>query len=200
MDVSGGILIQARYGKAAHVRRGRHVKVINTYGSQVLDTWAFNSDDVGEYLSMGHTHSINSRIYPRVGDSLVTNRRRPILTIIEDTSPGIHDTVLCVCNRYVYEELGVGPSHRNCEDNLHEALSELGLKIPSTPSPLNLFMNTPVLVDGSIERLPPQSRPGDHIVMRADMDMVIVFSACPQDITPINGSELTPRDARFEIA
>jgi uncharacterized protein YcgI (DUF1989 family) len=61
-------------------------------------------------------------------------------------------------------------------------------------------MNTPVLVDGSIERLPPQSKPGDHIVMRADIDMVIIFSACPQDITPVNGPELTPRDARFEIA
>jgi len=200
MDTSGSILIQARCGKAVHIQRGQHVKVINTYGTQVLDTWAFNSDDVGEYMSMEHTRSINSRIYPRLGDSLVTNRRRPILTIIEATSPGIHDTVLCACNRYIYEELGAGPSHRNCEDNLHEALGELGLTIPSTPSPLNLFMNTPVRADGSIERLPPHSKPGDHIIMRADMDIVIVFSACPQDITPINGPELTPRDARFEVA
>src|SRR5215831_5853436 len=135
MDTSGGILVPARYGKAARIRAGQHVTVINTYGSQVLDTWAFNSHDVGESMSMEHTRSINSRIYPRVGDPLVTNRRRPILTIIEDTSPGIHDTVLCACNRYLYEGLGAGISHRNCEDNLHEALSELGLNIPSTPSP-----------------------------------------------------------------
>jgi uncharacterized protein YcgI (DUF1989 family) len=167
--------------------------VINTYGSQVLDTRAFNSHYVDEYMSMEHTRSINSCIYPRVGGSLVTNRRRPILTIIEDTSPGIHDTVLCACNRYIYEELGADASHRNCEDNLHEALSELGLNIPSTPSPLNLFMNTPVLADGSIERRSPQSRPGDHVVMRANMDLVIVFSACPQDITPIASAPVVRR-------
>jgi uncharacterized protein YcgI (DUF1989 family) len=95
---------------------------------------SFNSGAVGEYMSMEHTHSINSRIYPRVGDSLVANRRRPILTIIEDTSPGIHDTVLCACNRYISEELGAGASHRNCEDNLHEALNELGLKFQAYPA------------------------------------------------------------------
>lgn len=199
MDTSG-ILIRARYGKAARVQRGQKVTVINTFGSQVLDTWAFNSSDVTEYMSMEHTRSINSRIYPRVRDSLVTNRRRPILTIIEDTSPGFHDTVLCACNRYIYQELGADASHRSCEDNLHEALHELGLEIYSTPGPLNLFMNTPVMSDGSIDRRPPQSKPGDSIVMRAEMDLVIVFSACPQDITPINGPELTPRDARFEVA
>jgi uncharacterized protein YcgI (DUF1989 family) len=130
----------------------------------------------------------------------VTNRRRPILTIIEDTWRGIHDTVLCACNRYIYDELGAAASHLNFDDNLHEALSELGLAIPNTPGPLNLFMNTPVLPDGSIERRPPQSRPGDRIIMRANMDLVIVFSACPQDITPINGPELTPCDSHFEVA
>ena len=200
MHMSGRFLIRARYGKAARVQRGQIVTVINTFGSQVLDTWAFNSSDVTEYMSMEHTRSINSRIYPRVRDSLVTNRRRPILTIIEDTSPGFHDTVLCACNRYIYQELGADASHRSCEDNLHEALHELGLEIHGTPGPLNLFMNTPVMSDGSIDRRPPQSKPGDSIVMRAEMDLVIVFSACPQDITPINGPELTPRDARFEVA
>jgi uncharacterized protein YcgI (DUF1989 family) len=167
---------------------------------KALDTWALNRRDLDEHMSMEHTRSFNSRIYPAVGDALVTNRRRPILTIVEDTSPGIHDTVLCACNRYIYEELGVEGYHRNCEDNLHEALQDLGLRVSATPGPLNLFMNTPVLADGSIDRRPPRSKPGDRLVLRAEMDMVIAFSACPQDITPINGPELTPRDAYFEIS
>ena len=134
-----------------------------------------------------------------MGDILVTNRRRPILTLVEDTSPGIHDTVLCACNRQIYEELGVQGYHRNCEDNLHEALATLKLTAPSTPGPLNLFMNTPVLTDGSIERRPPESKPGDYVSMRAEIDLVIVFSCCPQDITPINGAGLEPTDAHFAI-
>ena len=192
--------IPAARGKAVAVRSGQRITVINSHGSQVLDTWAFNADDLAEHMSMAHTRSFNSTIYPRVGDALVTNRRRPILTIVEDTSPGLHDTLLCACNRAIYRELGVGDYHRSCEDNLHEALAALGLAVTDTPNPLNLFMNTPVVEGGAIDRWPPQSKAGDTVVLRAEMDLVVVFSACPQDITPINGPELTPRDAHFTIA
>ncbi len=200
MSPADTICIPAARGKAAAVPSGQHITVINTHGSQVLDTWAFNADDPAEHMSMAHSRSFNSRIYPRVGDALVTNRRRPILTIVEDTSPGLHDTLLCACNQAIYRELGVTDYHRNCEDNLHEALVELGLAVTDTPNPLNLFMNTPVVEGGAIDRRPPRSKAGDSIVLRAEMDLVVVFSACPQDITPINGPELTPRDAHFRVA
>ena len=143
-------VIPARHGKAIALARGERIRIVNTHGSQVLDTWAFSRADASEHLSMEHTRSVNSRIYPRVGDRLVSNRRRPMLTLVEDTSPGGHDTVLCACNRAIYEELGVRGYHRNCEDNLHEALAELGLDVPWTPAPLNLFMNTPVVDDGRV--------------------------------------------------
>ncbi len=122
-----------------------------------------------------------------------------MLTIVEDSSPGVHDTLLCACNRQIYEELGIETYHRNCEDNLAEALQEVELSVTDTPNPLNLFMNTPVVEDGSIDRRPPVSKPGDYVIFRSEMDLVIVFSACPQDVTPINGPELTPRDAHFRI-
>ena len=172
---------------------------INTYGTQVLDTWAFSVSNPDEYLSMEHTRSCLSRLSPRVGDSLFSNRRQSVLTMVEDTSPGIHDTLLCACNQEIYRELGCDESHRNCESNLHEALSTVGIKISTTPAPLNLFMNVPVAADGAIDRRPPQSRPGDRVRLRADMHIVIVFSACPQDITPINGAECIPRDAHYEV-
>ena len=175
------------------------VVVINTYGTQVLDTWAFSVADPDEHLSMEHTRSCLSRLSPSVGDSLITNRRQPVLTMLEDTSPGIHDTLLCACNQEIYRELGCDESHRNCESNLHEALSTVGIKVSTTPAPLNLFMNVPVAADGAIDRRPPQSRPGDRVRLRADMQVVIVFSACPQDITPINGAECIPRDAHYEV-
>lgn len=137
------ITIPARRGKAAYVASGQVIRVINTHGEQVVDTWAFNRNDVNEFMSMEHTRSWLRRMIPLVGDSLVTNRRRPILTVLQDTSGGIHDTLLAACDRYRYEQLGCTEYHDNCTDNLTQALAELGLTPPDTPSPLNLFMNIP---------------------------------------------------------
>ena len=136
-------VIPARRGKAAFVRRGQFLTVINTHGEQVVDTWAFNRDDLTEFMSMEHSRATHHHMIPRVGDTLLTNRRRPILTIVEDTSGGIHDTLIAACDRYRYQELGCTEYHDNCTDNLAAALDELGLAPPETPSPLNLFMNIP---------------------------------------------------------
>ena len=192
-------IIPARHGVAIPLGRGSELVLINTHGTQVLDTWAFNRDDPREHMSMAHTRSRLSRLMPRVGDRLWTNRRHPILVLVEDTSPGVHDTLLCACNAAIYRELGCAEGHRSCEDNLHEALSRSGLAIDFTPGPLNLFMNVPWDRDGALDREPPQSRPGDRVRLRAEMDSIVVLSACPQDVTPINGAECTPRDAHYEV-
>ena len=92
--MSETITIPARRGKAAYVAANQVVRVINTHGEQVVDTWAFNRHDIREFMSMEHSRSWLRRLIPHVGDSLVTNRRRPILTVLEDTSGGIHDTLL----------------------------------------------------------------------------------------------------------
>lgn len=191
--------VAASYGKACGLNKGSSIVLTNISGNQVVDTWAFCAEDISEYMCMAHTRSVNSAIYPKVGSAFVTNRRRPILSLIEDTSPGLHDTVLCACNRAIYEELGCTDYHRNCEDNLHEALAEIGLTSPFTPAPLNLFMNTPVVEGGAIDRRAPQSRPGDHVVLRAEIDSIVVVSACPQDITLINGDDRQPQDIEFQI-
>jgi uncharacterized protein YcgI (DUF1989 family) len=78
-------------------------------------------------------------------------------------------------------------------------LREIGLKFPFTPGPLNVFMNIPVNADRSISRLPPSTKPGDYLKLRAEMDLVVVISACPQDMTVINGVDKTPRDVYFAI-
>jgi uncharacterized protein YcgI (DUF1989 family) len=195
---AGPGLVPARFGKALRLAAGQTLKVINLHGTQVVDTWAFNTANPGEHLSMEHTRSLNSCITLAVGNYGMSNHRRPMLCMVEDTSPGIHDTLLCACNRYLYEELGCTEYHRNCEDNLHEALSELGLAIPFTPAPLNIFMNVPVLPDRSLTRLVPETKPGDFVRLRAQMDVIIALSACPQDITTINGNK-TPRDVHYVV-
>lgn len=193
-----GILL-ARRGTAIKLKQGRSLKVINTHGSQVLDTWAFSAADITEYMSMDHTRSVNSRWAVAVGIVFVSTRRRPMLTLVEDSTPGAHDTLLCACNAEIYQELGVEGHHDNCEENLHLALATLGLKPPCSPAPLNLFMNVPINLDGTVTRLPPSSRPADHMTFRVEMDLIVVFSACPQDITPINGLMRKPTDAHYAV-
>ena len=193
------ITVPARRGKAALVSEGQSVRVINTHGQQVVDTWAFRRDDLAEFMSMEHSRTSLGRIMPAVGQSMTTNHRRPILTLIEDTSGGIHDTLLAACDRYRYELLGCEGYHDNCTDNLASALAELGLTPPETPSPWNLFMNIPVGLDSSVSFEPPVSGPGDYVVLRAEMDIVVAFSACPQDVVPINGVECVPTEAHFLV-
>jgi uncharacterized protein YcgI (DUF1989 family) len=185
--------------KSAHHRlaAGERIKVINTHGSQIVDCWAFCLPDTTEFMSMEHSRVELGRAVPRVGDSLVTNRRRPILTLVEDSSPGVHDTIIAACDRYRYKFLGVEGYHDNCTDNLFAGMKEIGLTPPECPSPFNVWMNIPVAKDGGIQFLPTVSKPGDHLLLRAEMDLVIAFSACPQDILPINNTK--PTEAHFEI-
>lgn len=199
MTISTILTIPARKGKAALVGKGQLVKVINTHGQQVVDTWAFNQSDLNEFMSMEHSRTALSSIMAKEGDSMVTNRRRPILTLVEDTTPGVHDTLLAACDRYRYELLGCAGYHDNCTDNLVAALAELGLQSSETPSPWNLFMNIPVQSDGSLAFEPPVSQAGDYVLLRAEVDCIIAFSACPQDVVPINGMECQPTEAHFQI-
>jgi uncharacterized protein len=193
------IEIPARRGKATRLSARQSVKIVNTYGQQVVDTWAFNAADLREFMSMEHTRIGISRIIPKIGDALVTNHRRPILTLVEDTSGGIHDTLVAACDRWRYELLGAKTYHDNCTDNLAAALGELGLTPPETPSPLNLFMNIPVIDGNAIDVLPPVSTPGSYVTLRAEIDCIVAVSACPQDMVPINGAAMTPTAAHFEI-
>jgi uncharacterized protein YcgI (DUF1989 family) len=197
--MTGIAKIAARRGKAAFMNRGQHIRVINTHGQQVVDTWAFNRADLSEWMSMEHSRASMGRILPQVGDRLCTNRRRPTLTVTHDDSGGRHDTLIAACDVYRYQLLGCIGHHDNCSENLADCLRELGISVSHTPSPWNLFMNIPVAPDGTVSFEPPVSTPGSSITLRAEMDLVIAFSACPQDMIPINGKDCRPTDAHFEV-
>lgn len=189
--------IPARHGKAVHLKAGQAIEVINTSGTQVVDTWAFCPEDLDHHMSMMHTRVETSRLMPAVGSTLYTNRREPILVMEADTSSGIHDTIMAACDRWRYEHLGCTEYHRNCADNMIEALAELGLDFHHIPQPLNLFMNIPIENDYKLVQGAPPSKAGDKVVLRAARDCIVVFSACPQDITPINGG--LPTDAHYAV-
>jgi uncharacterized protein len=192
-------VVPARHGRAVRLKGGQAVEIVNTHGSQVVDTWCFNAEDMAEFMSMEHLHATLGSIFPGKGDALVTNRRRPILVMEEDTSPGRHDTVIAACDVHRYAMLGCRGYHDNCTDNLHAALRQIGLRAAECPAPLNLWMNIPIGPDGRIEWGEPLSRPGDRVVLRAQMDCVAVLSTCPQDMVPINGAACRPTEVHYRV-
>ena len=189
--------IPARRGRAQRLTRGQAIKIINTHGHQVVDTWSFSAEDVSEYFSVEHWRPTVEHIFPKVGDKLVTNRRRPIMTFEEDTSPGIHDTLMAACDDYRYGLLGCTEYHDNCTDNLKAAMRAIGIVSHEVPSPLNMRMNIPVSQGGELGWEAPVSVPGDYVVLRAEMDCIVAMSCCPQDILPINAGKTV--DAHYQV-
>ena len=190
-------IIPARRGKAVPVLQGQAIKIINTHGHQVVDFWVFVAGHLIEFSGMEQCRASWLKMCPEVGDSLYSNRRRVMMTLEEDTSPGRHDSVIAPCDNERYALLGCTEYHDNCKDNMHAALQALGHVVPFTPGSLNLFMNIPWQPDGSLSFDPPLSSAGDYVIFRAQLDCIAVMSCCPQDILPINNKK--PVDAHYQI-
>jgi uncharacterized protein len=190
-NATSRIVVPAGAGRAVWVRRGEQVRVIDVEGGQVGDVFAFAAGDAREHLSASHTRTSTSRLFPRTGEHFMTNRRRPILTLVADTSPGVHDLLIAACDQARYRALGV-PDHASCADNLRNALAQIGLFSDEVPQPVNVFMNIPVAGNGELSWLPAVSRPGDAVTFEAAMDCAVVVSACPMDLNSINGERLSP--------
>ncbi len=190
--------IPARRGRAVRLAKDQTIRIVNTHGHQVVDFWAFADPDLGEFLSMEHLRATLTTIFPRAGHDLYTNKRRPILHFAEDTSPGIHDTLMAACDNERYGLLGCTEYHDNCTDNLKAAMAEIGAGPHEVPSPLNLWMNIPVDAAGGTGWGEPVSQPGDYVILRAEMDCICVMSCCPQDILPVNAGKTV--ECHFEVS
>ena len=134
---------------------------------------------------------------PLVGDAMATNQRRPIITLLDDTSPGVHDTLVAACDIYRYRQLGATGYHDNCTDNLASAMKAIGLAAPETPCPFNLFQNTQYVPGKGIQYLPTVSRPGSTSFSGRRWTRSWCFSACPQDMLPVNSG--APTEAHVEL-
>jgi uncharacterized protein YcgI (DUF1989 family) len=188
------VVVPAGAGRAVRVRvrEGERVRVVDVEGGQVGDVFAFVVQDPGEHLSASHTRTSTGRLFPLLGEQFVTNRRRPILTLVGDTSPGVHDMLIAACDPARYRALGIVEEHASCADNLRNALAKIGMTIDPVPQPVNVFMNIPIGANGDLEWLAATSRPGDAVTFEAALDCVVVVSACPMDLNSINGELPTP--------
>jgi uncharacterized protein YcgI (DUF1989 family) len=186
-------LVPAGHGRALRVRAGQLVRVTDPYGGQVGDLFAFVDDgsrQLAAPLSAAHTRAHTQRLFPAVGQDFVTTERAPVLGLLEDRSPGVHDLLIPACDPERYRLLGV-PQHRSCAVNVAEALAALNLSVPEVPQPVNLFMDIPVGADGTLRWLPARTCAGDSVTFVSHVDTVVVLSACPQDLAGINGATLS---------
>ena len=193
------MVVPAGAARAVRVNEGRRVRVVNSEGGQVVDTWAFCASDPSEHLSMAHSRSATYRIYFRVGDVLVTNRFRPILRIAEDTSPGRHDTLHAACNAGSNKFFGAPSPTPNCEDNLKSVLAELGIHHVAVPCPWNLYEHADVDAEGALRDRPASARAGDYVELACLTDLILVCSACPSRIGAISGADRAPRGAEIVV-
>lgn len=192
--------VAARTGEAVDVRAGDRVAVIDVAGQQVADLWCVLSGGL-EALSVSRTRTLHRRLFLRVGDVLVTNRRRPVLRLAADSSPGDHDLLCPPCGPEYYRDQGFEGWHPSCEENARLALERRGLHMPLVPDAVNLFQRTPVAIaaDGAhIEFRDARTRAGDAVVLDVLVDAVVVVSACAVDHIETNGRRCTP--IRLEIS
>ena len=190
-------VLSAGEGIAMPLRAAESLRIINLEGGQVVDLWALASDDAREHLSMEHTRVAISRLIPRVGDGLYSSRRRPLLRLLEDTSPGVHDTLMAACDSERYRLLGATGYHANCADNFRGALAARGVRPDRVPGPLNLFMNVAWHEDGTLDFLASPAGSGDYVTVAAETHVTVVLSACPMDLNPINTGG--PSDIGLEV-
>jgi len=191
------IRVPATEARGVRVPEGTTVTVRDLAGAQVGDLFAFVEADPTEFLSASHTRSATRRLFPAIGEPFVTTGRRPLLTLTADTSPGIHDLLLAACDPARYTLLGADASHRSCAQNLREVARDFAFEPIVTPQPVNLFMNTPPLADGSIDYRQSTSAPGDAISFRAELDTIVIVSSCPMDLIEISGGGLS--DLQLEL-
>ncbi len=174
------------------VDAGTTFRVVDVEGGQVGDLFAFSADDVHEYASAEHTRPATGRLVPRPGQQILTNLRRPILELVEDTSPGFHDTLYAACDPARYRLLGVDGPHRSCAGNLREVMAAQGFEDVHIPQPFNVFMDVRVDESGEMAIRPASSSAGDSLRFRALMDCYVVLSSCPMDIKEISSGGITP--------
>ena len=188
--------IPACSGVAFTIDRGQILRVIDPGGGQVADLYSVCRDDRREHLSAGRSIHYAATLYLSAGNVLYSNRERPMWTIVRD-DVGRHDLVLAPCSSPTFRRLrGDDGSHPSCFDNLARPLSTFGVEADRIGTTFNLFMDVRFeAIAGRMSIVPPQSRAGDAIELRAELDMIVGLTACACEIACRSG----PAPIDFEV-
>ena len=175
--------IPPQSGTAFRMRAGQRLRITDPEGEQVSDLVSFSIEDPREWLSSGRSIDYANTIYLTTVNILYSNRSRPMFAIEEDTV-GRHDFLLTPCSpetfSIIYNHQGHHPS---CFENLWRNLAQFAVAPDTIPTTFNVFMNVDVDSAGKLDIKPPRSRAGDHIVLRAEMDMYVGLTACSAEMS-----------------
>jgi len=177
------------------VNKGQTLRIEDVEGNQAADVIFYNADDLAEHYSATDTMLQQGGIYLTTGSVLMSNEGRPMLTLTADTC-GRHDTLGGACaaeSNTVRYALRKKYMH-SCRDNYLIALqhADIGLGKRDLVPNINFFMNVPVTADGGLTFADGVSGPGKYVEMRAEMDLWVLISNCPQLNNPCNGWNPTP--------
>ena len=179
------------------LRAGQVLRILDLHGNQAVDTLFYNARRPEERYSAMDTIAAQGAIYLTTGTRLLSNEGRALLTIVADTC-GRHDTLGGACSaesNTVRYALDKGHMH-SCRDSFLLALARWGApygldKRDLAPN-INFFMNVPVTPTGGLRFEDGVSAPGKYVEMRAEMDVLVLISNCPQLNNPCNGYDPTP--------
>ena len=179
----------------ATVTAGQMLRIVDLEGNQAVDTLFYNTNDTEERYSAVDTIRGQRGIYLTTGSVLRSNLGATMLTIVEDTC-GRHDTLGGACSaesntvRYALDKRYM----HSCRDNFLLALAhyDYGLSKRDLPNNINFFMNVPVTPEGGLEFADGISAPGRYVQLRAQMDVLVLISNCPQLNNPCNAYNPTP--------
>jgi uncharacterized protein len=178
------------------LRRGEILRIVDLEGSQAVDTLFFSAADPAERYSAVDTIRVQGNIYLGVGSRLMSTEGMPMLEIVADTV-GRHDTLGGACaaeSNTVRYDLETRCMHA-CRDSWMLAVAEneaFGLSKRDITHNINFFMNVPVTPEGGLSFVDGTSKPGDYVELRAEMDVIVLISNCPQLNNPCNAYNPTP--------
>ncbi|OCJ06976.1 urea carboxylase [Rhizobium sp. AC27/96] len=175
------------------IREGQTLRIEDSYGQQAIDTLFYNAEDHSERYSSQDTMREQSAAYITTGTRIVSNEGRVMLTMSAD-SCGRHDTSAgaCSCESNTVR-FGHGTKYLHaCRDNFVLEVSRHGMGKRDVVPNINFFMNVPIEPSGEMTIVDGISAPGDYVELKAEMDVLLVISNCPQINNPCNGFDPTP--------
>jgi len=166
---------------------GERLRIIDLEGRQAVDFLVYNADRPEERYAAADTMKLSGSIYLSAGTKLMSARGYSLMTLVEDSRGG-HDTIGGCCSKE-FNQLRYGAADTpNCRDNFIAALAPHGLGERDIVANINFFMNVPVDAAGGMAISTGKSVPGDHVELRADVNVIAVISNCPQ----VNNQRLQP--------
>lgn len=186
-------VVAARAPWTAVVRRGQTLRIVDLEGNQAVDFLMYALDDDAERYSAQDTIAAQGNIFLRDGAVLMSNEGRP-MAVVAGTSVDYHDTIggACSCESNTLRYGHHTKSQHACVENFLQGNARFGRGKRDMVSNINWFMNVPVEADGSLGIVDGISAPGLYVDIRAEMDLVVVVSNCPQINNPCNGFNPTP--------